>query len=72
MTDITYDWMLVETPTAMKLPIRHIVRTSQPLGREEEFRAALDRYMADYRRNRASIIDKTAPSIAKKSDPTWP
>jgi hypothetical protein len=69
MTDITYDWMAFETPTATKLPIRHIVRTSQAFRREDEFRSALDRYMADYRKNRELIADKTTRQLQKNQIP---
>jgi hypothetical protein len=69
MTDITYDWMQFETQTATELPIRQILKTSQPYRREDEFRSALDRYMADYRSNRDLIADKTARQLQKNQIP---
>lgn len=69
MTAITYDWMQFETQTATELPIRQILRTSQLYRREDEFRSALDRYMADYRRNRDLIADKTARQLQKNHIP---
>lgn len=55
MSDSTYDWVpfVVQAPT--ELPIRPIARTSKPNRREDEFRSALDRYMADYRKHHAGI-----------------
>jgi len=58
MSDITYDWMPFETQAATELPIREMVRASKPYRREDEFRSALDRYMADYRKHRAMIANK--------------
>ena len=55
MSDITYDWMPIEAQAVTEQPIRQIVGTSQPYRREEEFRSALDRYMAEYQKHRASI-----------------
>ena len=69
MTAITYDLMQFETPTATELPIRQILRTGQPYRREDEFRSALDRYIADYRRNRDLIADKTARQLQKNQIP---
>ena len=51
MTDITYDWMPFETQAVTEQPIRQIVRTSRPYHRDEEFRSALDRYMAEYQKH---------------------
>ncbi len=51
MSDITYDWMPNEAQAATELPIRQNVRTSKPYRREDEFRSALDRYVADYRKH---------------------
>ena len=58
MSDITYDWMPFEAQAATELPIRQMVRTSKPYRREDEFRSALDRYMADYRMHHAMIANK--------------
>jgi hypothetical protein len=58
MSDITYDWMPFEAQTATELPIRQMIRTSKPYRREDEFRSALDRYMADYRKHHAIIANK--------------
>lgn len=69
MTDITYDWMQFEAQTARELPNRQILKTSQPYRREDEFCAALDRYMAEYRRNRDLIADKTARQLQKNQIP---
>jgi hypothetical protein len=69
MTDITYGWIQFETQTARELPIRQIPKPSQPHRREDEFRSALDHYLADYRRNRDSIADKTAGQLQKNQIP---
>ncbi len=58
MSDITYDWLPYEAQAATELPIREIVSTSKPCRRKDEFRSALDRYMADYRKHRAMIASK--------------
>jgi hypothetical protein len=58
MSDITYDWMQFETQATTDLPIRRMVRTSKPYRREDEFRSALDRYLADYRKHRDRIANK--------------
>lgn len=62
MTAIPYDWMQFETQTTTRMP-------SQPYRREDEFRSALDRYMADYRRNRDLIADKTARQLQNNQIP---
>ena len=63
MSDITYDWMPFETQAATELPIRRMVRTSKPYRREDEFRSALDRYMADYRKHRTMIANRCRHQI---------
>ena len=35
-----------------------MAKTNKPYRREEEFRSALDRYMADYRKHRAMIANR--------------
>ena len=51
MSYITSDWTPIETEAPI-LPSLACVKTH---GRKEEFRAALDGYMADYRKHRAAI-----------------
>ena len=53
MSDITYDWMTFGAQAVAELPTRQMIKNSTPYRREEEFRAALDSYMADYRQHRA-------------------
>ncbi len=58
MSDITYDWMPCEAHTTTERPTVQMVRTGQPYRREDEFRAALNGYMIDYRKHHAMIANK--------------
>ena len=58
MSDITYGWMPFEAQAAAELPTRETVGTTKPYRREDEFRSALERYLADYRKHRAMIAGK--------------
>ena len=63
MTDITYDWMPFETQAATELPARRMAKTNKPYRREDEFRSALDRYMADYQKHRTMIANRCRHQI---------
>lgn len=69
MSDITYDWVPFEAQAATELPTRQMVGASKPYRREDEFRSALDRYLAGYRRNRELIADKAAHQMPKNRTP---
>jgi hypothetical protein len=54
MSDITYDWMPFLAQAATKLSTGQALK-KEPYRREDEFRSALDRYMADYRKHHAEM-----------------
>lgn len=58
MFAITYDWMPFETETKTEAPTNHSIKINKKYSREEEFRSALDSYMADYRKHHAMIANK--------------
>jgi hypothetical protein len=55
MTDITYDWMPLWTEAETDVPTKHSVKSNKEHRREEEFRSALDSYMANYQKHRAMM-----------------
>jgi membrane-associated HD superfamily phosphohydrolase len=58
MSTITYNWAPFEIETEVETPTKSPIKISNRCSREEEFRAALDSYMADYRKHRAMIANK--------------
>jgi hypothetical protein len=69
MFAITYDWMPFETETKTEAPTNHSIRINKKYSREEEFRSALDSYMAEYRRNRDLIANKPTGQLLKNQIP---
>ena len=63
MYAIISGWMPFETETKTEAPPNHSIKFNKKYSREEEFRSALESYMADYRRNRDSIADKTTHQL---------
>ena len=64
MSAITSEW----TPSETEAPTRHSLTGGRKLRREEEFRGALDAYIADYadyqkRRNETTGAGIRAPSV---------
>ena len=53
MYAIISDWMPFEAQAVAELPTSQMVQNSKPYRREEEFRSALDRYMAEYQKHHA-------------------
>ena len=51
----TYDWMLFGIKAEAEAPARSPVKRNREYRRDEEFRSALDRYMADYQKHRGVI-----------------
>jgi hypothetical protein len=73
MSDITYDEMPIEAQAVTELPIRQMARLNQPYRREDEFRSAVDRYMADYRKHHAIFANKGRHQFRKAPhSPTGP
>jgi hypothetical protein len=58
MFAITYDLMPFETETKTETQTNHSIKFHKKHSRDEEFRSALDSYMADYRMNRERIANK--------------
>jgi hypothetical protein len=50
MSTITSDW----TPSATESPWAHSAKAGNKYRREEEFRSALDKYIADYQKHLAA------------------
>ena len=60
MSTITYDWAPFENNIEVELATECPIKIKNRCRREEEFRSALKIYLAEYRRNRELIADKTA------------
>lgn len=58
MSAITFNWVPFEIETKVDAPAKSPIKSSGRYSREEEFRTALDSYMADYRKNRRIIDTK--------------
>jgi len=58
MFAITYDWMPFETETRTEALTNHSIKINKKYSREEEFRSALDSYMADYGKHHGMIANK--------------
>jgi len=58
MSAITFNWAPFEIETEVEVPTDRLVNIRKGYSREEEFRAALDSYIADYRKNRRMIDAK--------------
>ncbi|MEQ1521049.1 MAG: hypothetical protein ABL936_07240 [Aestuariivirga sp.] len=58
MTAITFNWVPFGIETEVDAPTKSQVKSSGRCSREEEFRTALESYMADYRKNRRTIEAK--------------
>lgn len=69
MSAITYDW------PHFAIEYRAAFETNRPngiknhLGREVEFRTALNTYLAEYRRNRAAVAHKNIHQPSKNQLP---
>jgi hypothetical protein len=58
MYAIFSDWMPFVAEAATEAPTQHSAKGNNPNRREEEFRVALDSYMADYRKHRTMIANR--------------
>jgi hypothetical protein len=58
MAAITYDGTPYETKAKVELPTKQQLESRNKYSREEEFRSALDSYMADYQKYHATIANK--------------
>lgn len=67
MSAVTYDWVLLETEAGSELATN--TKIKKHISREEEFQSALNTYLAEYRRNRDAIADRTARQLAKDEIP---
>jgi hypothetical protein len=63
MYAIISDWMPFVTKAETETPIQHPAKGSNANRREEEFRTALDSYIADYRKHRAMIANRSRHQI---------
>ncbi len=63
MYAIISDWMPFVTKAETETPPQHPANANNANRREEEFRAALDSYIADYRRHRAVTANRTRHQI---------
>jgi hypothetical protein len=52
MSAITFNWAPFEIKTEVDAPTERLVNIGNGYSREEEFRYALDSYIADYRKSR--------------------
>jgi hypothetical protein len=69
MSAITYDWAPFAIEAKAELVTKRPIEIKIGISREEEFRSALNRYIADYRRNQDVIADKTAQQLLKTRIP---
>jgi hypothetical protein len=69
MSTITYDWAPFEKNVEAEAPGEGPVKIKNRCSREVEFSAALNIYLAGYRRNRELIADKTAHRLLKNQTP---
>ena len=58
MSAITFNWAPFEIETAIEAPTKNPIKTSSPCSREEEFRTALDSYLASYRNHKVRTANK--------------
>jgi hypothetical protein len=58
MYAITDDWMLFKTEIKTVAPTNHSIKIEEKYSRQEEFRSALECYMADYRKHHGIIANK--------------
>jgi hypothetical protein len=58
MYAIISDWMPFVTEAESEAPTDHSIKINKKYSREEEFRSAVDSYMADYRKHHATIANK--------------
>lgn len=63
MYAIISDWMPFVTKAETEAPTQHSAKGNNANRREEEFRAALDSYVADYRKHRAMIANRSGHQI---------
>ncbi len=63
MYAIISDWMPFVTEAETEAPTQHSAKGNNANRREEEFRAALDSYIADYHKHRAMIAHKCGQQI---------
>lgn len=52
MSAIAFNWAPFEIEAEVEPPTERLVNIRKGCSREEEFRSALDGYIADYRKNR--------------------
>ncbi|MEP7173017.1 MAG: hypothetical protein ABI705_05955 [Aestuariivirga sp.] len=69
MSTITYDWAPFAIEAKAELVIKRLIEVKTSISREEEFRSALNTYLAEYRRNRDAIADKAAHQLVEKQIP---
>jgi len=69
MYAIISDWMPFVTEAEAEAPTQHSAKGYNANRREEEFRAALDSYITDYRKHRDLIADKSARQLQKNQTP---
>ena len=58
MSAITFNWALFEIETAVEAPTKSPIKSSGRFTREEEFRTALDSYLASYRDHNVRTANK--------------
>lgn len=69
MSAITYNWASLAIEAEVEFTTNSPMKIKSRCSREEEFRAALNTYLAEYRRNRDLITDKTIHLLQKNQIP---
>lgn len=69
MSAIAYVWPPFEIEVGAEFVTNRPIEIKSRISREEEFRFALNTYLAGYRKNRDAVAHKTAQQLLKNQIP---